>query len=171
LADKHGLISASILNGFISELKERKPLDYHLLNRLRLMPRFVDQPISYPNFRTANYPVNLVYVFLDSALFYFASALFLLGVICFLVMRKPGDIWYWLLCFVPIFILLFFTALLRINELRFFALSVPFIICCGALGLSRLLSFKPRIGILGLLAALVFTAAMTYKSLMININW
>lgn len=170
-AEFHGLSAARILNGMRQVLKEEHPLEYHLWNRLRLIPRFVDQPLGYPNLKTANYPINVGYVLLDSAAYYSIMALFVLSILAFLIRMKPDDSWYWMAFFIPAFFLLFFTGLLRTNELRFFNIAVPFIICCGALGLNRITELGFRTKLIAVSTALLFVGALTYNSLITNINW
>lgn len=170
-ATEHAEISARILNGFINQLKETRPLDYHLMNRLRLMPRFVDQPLGYPNLKTANYPINVAYVFLDSLFFYLFIGLFLLSLFQLAKHIRSKNAWFALLAAIPMFILFFFTVVLRINELRFFAVAIPFIISCGLIGLAQLQDNSRIAKLSAGFMLMVFTMVLTYHSIQSNINW
>ena len=81
------------------------------------------------------------------------------------------NVWFLLQAVIPIFILLFFTVVLRINELRFFVVAIPFIISCGLMGLTQPQEYGRIAKLSAGLMLMVFTAILTYHSIQTNINW
>lgn len=119
--------AARILDKFVLSLKTDRPFDYYVLNRVRLLFRFL-KPNTPKLFKHGPYPFNIIVTKVDVLFSVLLKYVGLIGLLILLVRNfKKLDILILFLS-VPIFLFLFFPIVLRIDETRFFYLSIPFLI-------------------------------------------
>ena len=119
--------ASRILNKFVRTLKEENPFDYFFLNRVRLMMSFIS-PNPHKLFIHGSYPMNIFITWMDVFFNILLKYIGLLGVIILLISQVKKINYLILFTSIPFYLLFLFPYVLRIDDTRFFYLSLPFLI-------------------------------------------
>lgn len=125
--------ASRMFNKFIAALKAKQPFNYYIGNRLRVTYRLLNQHTGY-QLKYVHQPFKAVLGFIDYFINYLIITGGILGIFILLGFNIRNKE-FWLIAFIPVFIIVLFGFLLIEAEARYITTAFPFllIICVAAI--------------------------------------
>ncbi len=166
--DYYSLQSSVILENFIKSFKDRDPFRYYIGCRLKIMFKFLNQSMTTV-LRSIKYPFNVLIVYADSIINHFVIGFGLISIIIILLSGYFKDIKYLWISSIPVFIITFFTIIMRDDDRKELTLAYPFLLICTFKGIDIIKKIRYNYVLFFLLGIiLIILGLLSIKS---NIVW
>jgi hypothetical protein len=157
--------SASILNTLLVQFKANEPVYYYIISSVKVFKRMVNVPVFKP-FVSWRYPLNVLTVVFECFINSFVLVCGLLG--CIFYFSKHFGVKDLYIPFVVLFVLIFFSVMVKTVEVREYFLPYMFGMATAFLYGQTLLE-KSKYVSLAVVCLLVFF--ITYNSVIISVRW
>ena len=159
--------SASLLNKFIKLQKEKYPLNYYIVYPSNVFWKLLYQ-VHNASITSIKYPLNVIFMFTDAITNY---SVFLFGFISILLMLffNRVRLFEMSIIIIPMFLLSYFSFVLRIDESRFVTMNFPFLLIASVYGISILNRVKiSKYLFLSIISILIYGGI---NSVLTDIKW
>jgi hypothetical protein len=153
---------------FSEALKNQRPLDYYLINRVRLIKNFYVEQLYYPMFKL-KFPINACLLVAHSFIDNLIKIIGWIGIVYVIKSRRKSLYLFTLIAFVPLFITLLFPIYIRSDESRFLVLAYPFLIIASSAFIDKLIVYSKRYNYFWLITILLIPLLLSFYNVGIKI--